>query len=84
MSSGKVSHANKQKMLEYMKTDRQDAFNDKMRLLIICVLCGNDLAEIRSLIDVMKLLHGDQFDEPFIQSLLRKRPDFDQANTSPQ
>jgi hypothetical protein len=35
MSNGKVSHANKQKMVDYMKSDRQEAYNDKLRLLII-------------------------------------------------
>lgn len=67
--SGKIGSANKAKALEYIKreTDKVEEFTDKMRLLLIEVMCGSDLNEIRTMIDNVKMLHADKFDEDFVE-----------------
>jgi len=49
MASGKVSNANRIKMMEFMKSERQDekGYTDKIRLLVISILCGNDMSDIK-------------------------------------
>ena len=49
MKGGKVSSGNKVEVINYFKqeTDKEEEFNDKMRLLMIYIMCGSDLSEIR-------------------------------------
>lgn len=64
MQQGKLSQANKNEMIELMRreTDKQEEYLDKLRLLVIMILCSQDLNEINSTIDSLKLLHQDKFD----------------------
>jgi hypothetical protein len=69
MISGRVSATNKIKMMETLKkeTDKSDEFNDKMRLLLILIFCGNDLNDIKQAIEAVKMTHADRFDDTFIE-----------------
>ena len=83
MTSGRLSGQNKTDMLEYLKaeSDKAEIFNDKMRLLLIAIMCGNDVAEVRQMIEVMKELHKDKFDNEFVETVMKRRVDFE-ANSS--
>ena len=58
-------------------TDKTDEINDKLRLLLIYIYCSGDLSDVKSIIEVMKNLHKDSFNEDFISSILKKRKDFE-------
>ena len=79
MTSGKVSSSNKNDLMAYMKTEttKQDEYFDKLRLVLIYILCSNDSNEVKSMIDILRQLHADKFNEAFIQSVLKKRSDFE-------
>jgi hypothetical protein len=70
-------------MLEYLRgeSDKAEVFNDKMRLLLIAMMCGNDVAEVRPMIEVMKELHKDKFDNEFVETVMKRRVDFEVNNS---
>jgi hypothetical protein len=76
MTSGRLSGGNKAEMVQILsrETDKIDEFQDKMRLIIIYIMCGQDYKEIKEAIDMVKTLHMDKWDEVFVDSLLKKRP----------
>ena len=49
MKGGKVSSGNKVELMNYFKqeTEKEEEIMDKMRLLMIYIMCGSDLREIR-------------------------------------
>lgn len=49
MTTGRISSANKVEFNNYFKkeTDKVDEYNDKVRLLIIYIICGADSQEIK-------------------------------------
>ena len=53
MNSGKVSSSNKLEFVNFVKkeTDKQEEINDKIRLLIIYILCSSDLSEVKPMIE---------------------------------
>ena len=75
MTSGRLSGANKVEIMNYLKqeSDKVEEYNDKLRLLIISILCGNDANEVRQMADVIKEVHKDKYDEIFIEALIKKR-----------
>ena len=80
MTSKAMSGATRQVFNELLKkeTDKQDEFNDKLRLLMIYILCSSEISDIKQLIETLKTLHKDKFNEEFIQSLVRRRRDFEE------
>lgn len=76
MTTGRLSSANKAEVGSILarETDKLDEFQDKMRLLIIYIMCGQDYKEVKEAIDMVKALHMDRWDEAFVDSLLKKRP----------
>lgn len=76
MTTGRLSSANKAEVASILarETDKVDEFQDKMRLLIIYIMCGQDYKEVKEAIDMVKALHMDKWDEAFVDSLLKKRP----------
>lgn len=76
MTTGRLSSANKAEVGSILarETDKVDEFQDKMRLLIIYIMCGQDYKEVKEAIDMVKALHMDKWDEAFVDSLLKKRP----------
>lgn len=76
MTTGRLSSANKAEVGSILarETDKLDEFQDKMRLLIIYIMCGQDYKEVKEAIDMVKALHMDKWDEAFVDSLLKKRP----------
>jgi hypothetical protein len=76
MTTGRLSSANKAEVVSILgrETDKVDEFQDKMRLLIIYIMCGQDFKEIKEAIDMVKSLHMDKWDDSFVDSLLKKRP----------
>jgi hypothetical protein len=76
MTTGRLSSANKAEVGSILarETDKVDEFQDKMRLLIIYIMCGQDYKELKEAIDMVKALHMDKWDEAFVDSLLKKRP----------
>jgi hypothetical protein len=79
LTSGKISSANKGKAAEFIRkeTSKPDEINDKMRLLLINILCGQDSNDIRNMIDTMKSLHGEHIDETFIETMLSRRSELE-------
>ncbi|CDW72057.1 sec1 family protein [Stylonychia lemnae] len=79
MTSKQMSNATKNIFMEFMRKDtqKQDEFEDKMRLLLIYIICSSDLTDIKQILDTLKTIHNDQFDEEFVQGLLKKRKDFE-------
>jgi 23S rRNA U2552 (ribose-2'-O)-methylase RlmE/FtsJ len=55
-----------------------EEFTDKMRLLLIHFICGTDLNEIKAMIDNVKMLHADKFDEEFVEQILKRRTELEQ------
>jgi hypothetical protein len=76
MTSGRLSGGNKAEMVQILsrETDKVDEFQDKIRLIIIYIMCGQDYKEIKEAIDMVKTLHMDKWDEAFVDCLLKKRP----------
>lgn len=62
--------------MQYIRreTDKVDEYQDKMRILIIYIMCGQDSREIREVIEIIKALHKDKWDDAFVEGLLKKRP----------
>ena len=83
MTTGKVSSANRIEVVNYFKreTDKSEEYNDKLRLLLIYILCANDVNEVKQHIETVKTLHADKFDQAFIDSLLKRRSDFESSVT---
>jgi hypothetical protein len=79
MTSGRLSGQNKVEIMNYLRqeSDKQEIFNDKMRLLFISIMCGSDIAEIRQMIDIIKELHKDRYDDEFVESIMKKRADIE-------
>lgn len=75
MTSKAMSNATKIEFMNFMKkeTDSPEEFLDKMRLLLIFIFCSSDLNEIKGLIETLKALHHNEFEEATIQNILRKR-----------
>eukprot|EP00347_Sterkiella_histriomuscorum_P002792 403366783 len=84
MTSKVLSSASKTVFMELMRRDttKQDEFNDKIRLLIIYILCSGDVSDILQIIEQLKEMHREQFDNEFIQALLKKRKDFENLVSS--
>lgn len=59
MTTGRLSSANRTEIMQYIRreTDKVDEYQDKIRILIIYILCGQDSKEIRDIIDIIKVLH---------------------------
>ncbi len=76
MTTGRLSSTNRTEIMQYMRreTDKVDEFQDKMRILIICIMCGQDSREVKEIIDIVKTLHKDKWDDGFVEGLLKKRP----------
>lgn len=49
MTNGRLSTANKVEVMNYVKgeTDKSEEYIDKLRLLLIQIMCGNDANEVR-------------------------------------
>jgi hypothetical protein len=75
MSAGRFTGQNRIEVMNYLKTesDKQEVFNDKMRLIMIGVMCGNEIGEIRQMIEVVKEVHRDRYDEELVESLIKRR-----------
>lgn len=80
MTSKVISTQVKNNFLEAIKREvkGQDEVDDKLRLLVIYVLCAADVSDIQEIIQVLKEMHKDQFDHEFVINLLKKRKDFEQ------
>lgn len=76
MTTGRLSSANKAEVAGILgrETDKVDEFQDKMRLLVMYIMCGQDYKEVKEAIEMVKALHMDKWDEGFVDSLLKKRP----------
>jgi hypothetical protein len=61
--------------MNYLKTesDKPEVYNDKLRLIVIGVMCGNEMGEIRQMIEVVKEVHRDRYDEEFVEALIKRR-----------
>ena len=68
MTNKQMSTATKNLFMEFIRKDtqKQDEIEDKMRLLLIFIICSSDLSDIKPIIDTLKTIHNDQFDEEFI------------------
>jgi len=68
MTTGRLSAANKAKANEMLKkeTSKPEEIRDKIRLLLINIMCGQDLPDIKGMIDTVRSLHADHLDEGFI------------------
>ena len=75
MSAGRLSGQNRTEVMNYMKgeSDKQEVYNDKLRLIIVAVMCGNEMGEIRQMIEVVKEVHRDRYDEEFVEAMIKKR-----------
>lgn len=64
MSAGRLSGQNKVEVFNYLKieSDKQEIYNDKLRLLMIGAMCGSDISEIWQMIEVVKEVHRDRND----------------------
>jgi hypothetical protein len=73
-----MSNATKVEFMSILKkeTNNPTEIIDKIRLLTIYVLCTSDISELRSLCELLKTLHPNDFDESFINSMIKKRKDF--------
>lgn len=49
MTTGRFSTANKVEVMNYIKgeTDKTEEYYDKIRLLLIQIMCGNDFNEVK-------------------------------------
>ncbi len=76
MTTGRLSSANRTEIMQYMRreTDKVDEVQDKMRILIICIMCGQDSREVKEIIDIVKTLHKDKWEDAFVEGLLKRRP----------
>ncbi len=68
MTSKQMSSSTRIQFMEFMRkdTEKQDEFNDKIRLLVIYIFCSGDVSDIKQIMDIIKTIHKDQFDEEFI------------------
>lgn len=76
MTTGRLSSANKAEVAGILgrETDKVDEFQDKMRLVVMYIMCAQDYKEVKEAIEMVKALHMDKWDEGFVDSLLKKRP----------
>lgn len=40
-------------------------------------MCGYDIAEIRQMIEIIKELHKDRYEDEFVESIMKKRADIE-------
>jgi len=75
MTTGRLTAANKVKAGEMLRkeTSKPEEIRDKIRLLLINILCGQDQAEVRGMLDTVRSLHADHLDEGFIDFMLKRR-----------
>jgi hypothetical protein len=75
MTTGRLTAANKAKASEMLRkeTSKPEEIRDKIRLLLINILCGQDQAEVRGMLDTVRSLHADHLDEGFIDFMLKRR-----------
>lgn len=55
------------------ETETPTEFLDKMRVVMIFLLCSSDPTEIKNVIELMKTLHPSEFNENMVQKILKKR-----------
>lgn len=48
------------------ETSTPEEFMDKMRLLLIFMYCSSDINEIKNVIEILKVMHANEFDESFV------------------
>ena len=89
MTTGRFSTANKPEVVAFLRreTDKVDEFQDKVRLLLIYLMCGQDSRELKEMLDIAKSLHKDKWDsslDSLVENLLKKRPDNGTQSTVPQ
>lgn len=82
MTTGRVSSGNKAEVMRYIRkeVDTKEEYMDKMRLLIIYIICGSDTQEVKQIVEIMKTVHLDKWDESFVEGLLKKRPNYGDSN----
>jgi hypothetical protein len=70
-----MSTATKLEFMNIMKkeTETPKEFMDKMRLLLIFIFCSSDINEIKGVVETLKTIHANEFDEAFVQALIKKR-----------
>lgn len=75
MSAGRLSGQNRTEVMNYLKgeSDKQEVYNDKLRLIMVAVMCGNEMGEIRQMIEVVKEVHRDRYDEEFVEAMIKRR-----------
>ena len=75
MTTGRLTAANKAKAGEILRkeTSKPEEIRDKIRLLLINILCGQDQAEVRGMLETVRSLHADHLDEGFIDFMLKRR-----------
>jgi hypothetical protein len=75
MSAGRLSGQNRAEVMNYLKSesDKQEVYNDKVRLIMVGVMCGNEMGEIRQMIEVVKEVHRDRYDEEFVEAMIKRR-----------
>ena len=82
MTTGRVCSGNRAEVMRYMRkeVDTKEEYMDKMRLLIIYIICGSDTQEVKQIVEIMKTVHLDKWDESFVEGLLKKRPNYGDSN----
>lgn len=75
MTSKQMSSSTRLKFMDFMKkeTETPKEFMDKMRLLLIFIFCSSDIHEIKGVVEILKTIHASEFDETFVQALIKKR-----------
>lgn len=86
MTTGRLSAANKAKAGEMLRkeTSKPEEIRDKIRLLLINILCGQDQSEIRGMLDTVRSLHADHLDEGFIDFMLKRRAEQEPVSETAQ
>ena len=74
MTNRKVTES-KEDLVKYLskESDDKDLLNDKLRLLIIGILCMNDLAELESYIVKVEKAHPDKEELKKIRVMFEKK-----------
>ena len=81
MANGVLSGENKTDFNAFLnrETDTPSAFMDKMRMLLIYIFCCRDKQEIKVAIEMVKAAHPHEFNEAFVESLLKDRKKLEDA-----
>ena len=40
---------------------------------MVAVMCGNEMGEIRQMIEAVKEVHRDRYDEEFVEAMIKRR-----------